>query len=144
MKEITAYLHFNGNAREALTFYKECLGGELFFTTVEESAMASQMPVEIHGHIMHSVLKIGSLTIYGSDMVRPKGVTIGNHMSLFINCISQDEINRFYANLVRDGKPGQPLTEAFWGSIYGDLDDKFGINWMLNYDKDEAINNNRK
>jgi len=103
--------------------------------------MASQMPVEIHGHIMHSVLKMGNLTLYGSDMVHPGGVTIGNHMSLFINCGSEEEINRFYTNLVKDGKPGQPLTEAFWGSIYGDLNDKFGINWMFNYDKDEIINN---
>ena len=141
MKEITAYLHFNGKAREAMTFYKDCLGGELLFTTVGETAMSSQLSPEIQKHIMHSVLKKDNLTLYGSDMVRPGGVTIGNHMSLFINCSSEEEINSFYKSLVKDGKPGQPLTQAFWGSIYGDLDDKYGINWMFNFDKDEVINN---
>lgn len=144
MKEISAYLHFKGEAREAMTFYKESLGGELFFTTVEESAMASQMPAEIQGHIMHSVLKKGNMTIYGSDMVRPGDINIGNHMSLFINCSTEEEINSIYENLVKDGKAGQPLTQAFWGSIYGDLNDKFGINWMLNYDRDEVMNNYHK
>jgi len=144
MKEITAYLHFKGEAREAMTFYKDCLGGELLFITVGETAMAAQMPAEIQGYIMHSVLKKDNLTIYGSDMVRPGGINIGNHMSLFINCSSEEEINSVYTNLVKDGKPGQPLTEAFWGSIYGDLNDKFGINWMFNYDKEEVINNNHK
>jgi PhnB protein len=58
MAQMNAYLHFNGNCREAMTFYKECLGGELNMQAVGESPMAAQMPPQIHTNILHASLEL--------------------------------------------------------------------------------------
>jgi PhnB protein len=68
MAQLNPYLTFNGNAREAMTFYQSCLGGELILNTIGESPMAAQMPKEKHNEILHSVLKNEHLTIMAADM----------------------------------------------------------------------------
>lgn len=54
MTQINSYLTFNGNCREAMTFYQECLGGELFMQTIGESPMAEQMPLPMKESILHA------------------------------------------------------------------------------------------
>jgi PhnB protein len=137
MTHINAYLHFNGNCREAMTFYKECLGGELTMQTVEESPMASPMPPESGQHIMHATLTKGNLVLMASDMMREQPIH-GNAMSLMLNCSSEEEIKNCFASLASGGTVEYPLAEQFWGATYGELTDKFGLNWMLNYDKSQG------
>jgi PhnB protein len=135
MARIDAYLRFDGNCRQAMTFYKECLGGELDLQSVGESAMAGQMPPETHKRIMHSTLRKGDLVLLGSDMMEDGGAKKGNTVTLALNCSSEEEINRFYRKLSAGGKETYPLKTEFWGATFGQLTDKFGIDWMLNYDK---------
>ena len=54
---------------------------------------------------------------------------------LLINCTSEAEINSLFSKLSAGGKVVHPLKEEFWGSIYGDFHDKFGVRWMMNWDK---------
>jgi PhnB protein len=136
MAQIVAYLTFNGNCREAMTFYKECLGGELTIQAVSDTPMASQMPPEEQKKIMHSSLAKGPLTLMASDMMGgPSGVVQGNAITLMLNCGSEQEIQASFAKLSAGGKVGHALKEEFWGSTFGDLTDKFGMRWMLNFDK---------
>jgi PhnB protein len=136
MAQILAYLTFNGNCREAMTFYKECLGGELSLQAVSDTPMASQMPPEAQNNIMHSSLTNGSMALMASDMMGgPNGVVHGNAITLMLNCGSEQEIQNFFAKLSAGGKVGHALKEEFWGSTFGDLTDKFGNRWMLNFDK---------
>ena len=134
---MNAYLHFNGNCREAMTFYQGCLGGKLAPQTVGESPMAGQMPAEAQKNILHAALTIGGVALMGSDMVGREGVTMGNNVSLTIVCSSKEEIDSFFAKLSAGGKVAHPLKEEFFGT-YGDLTDKYGINWMFNYEKPKA------
>jgi PhnB protein len=138
MTRISAYLRFNGKCREAMTFYKECLGAELILQTVGESAMAGQMPSEAQNHVMHSTLTKGDLVLLGSDMLGPEGLVNGNSMSLLLDCSSEEEIRSFYSALSAGGQATAPLKVEFWGSIFGILVDKFGKEWMLNYEKKPA------
>jgi PhnB protein len=135
MIRINAYLTFNGNCREAMTFYRECLGGELFVQTIGESPMADKIPPQIRDNVLHSTLAKGSLLIMASDMVSEQGLKKGNTVSLMLQCSSEEEIKHCYARLSRGGQATHPLENTFWGALFGDLTDKFGNHWLLNYDK---------
>ena len=135
MTQLFPYLRFNGNCREAMTFYQTCLGGELSLQTVAESPIAAQLPPEAGSNIMHATLTKGSLVLAGSDMAPAEGVKRGNHMVLTLNCSSAEEINTLFEKLSAGGQVSMPLSTEFWGDTFGMLTDKFGNEWMLNYAK---------
>jgi PhnB protein len=137
MMQISPYLHFNGKCSEAMKFYKECLGGELVMQKVGESPMAEQMPGEMQDQILHASLDRGKLSLMGSDMVGPDGIVEGNAISLTLICDSQEEIKDCFSRLADGGSVVYPLSEQFWGAIYGELTDRYGINWMLNFEKNK-------
>lgn len=134
MTQINAYLNFNGNCREAMNFYKECLGGELSLQTVEGSAIEAQCPPAMKHQVLHASLVKDNLVIMGSDMVGPDGFIKGNTISLSLNCNSEKEIQTFFPRLSAGGQIIHPLRVEFWGAVFGVLTDKFGVRWMLNYD----------
>ncbi|WP_306350053.1 VOC family protein [Flavobacterium sp. '19STA2R22 D10 B1'] len=134
MTQINPYLNFDGNCREAMAFYKECFGGELVMMPFEGSPMEDQVPAEAKQHIMHANLINGGLVLMASDSLSCE-LKRGNAITLSINCSSTAEIDTFFGNLSKDGNITMPLSEQFWGAKFGMLTDKFGVNWMLNYDK---------
>jgi PhnB protein len=135
MTQINAYLTFNGNCREVMTFYKDCLGAELAMQTVEGSAIEHQCPAAMKGQVLHaSVMKEG-LLLMGSDMIGPEGFVKGNTVALSLNCSSEEEINTFFNTLSDGGQIIHPLKMEFWGAIFGVFTDKYGMRWMLNYEK---------
>jgi PhnB protein len=137
MTQINSYLTFNGNCREAMTFYKEALGGELNLQTIADSPIADKMPAKMKDCILHSTLTDGALLIMASDMVADKGLIKGNAVSLMLNCSSEEEIRNFYAKLSAGGETTHPLEISFWGALFGDLTDKFGNQWLLHFDKNQ-------
>ena len=141
MTQINSYLTFSGNCREAMTFYKKCLGGELELQTIGESPMADKMPAKMKDCILHSTLTKGTLIIMGSDMVADNGLVKGNAVSMMLNCSSEDEIKTSYANLSAGGEATHPLENTFWGALFGDLTDKYGNHWLLHFDKNNTNGN---
>jgi PhnB protein len=136
--QINAYVSFSGKCREAMTFYKKCLGGDLALTTVGESTIATQCPAAMQDNILHSSLtRNGTLLLMASDMTGPDGFTQGNNIALSLDCSSEEEINTFFSKLSEGGKIIDPLKVQFWGALFGAFNDKFGIRWMLNYDKNQ-------
>jgi PhnB protein len=144
MSTINSYLTFNGNCREAMTFYKKCLGGDLTFQTVGESPLSEKMPEKMKGCILHCTLTNGSLLLMGSDMVGENGLIKGNAVSLILNCSSETEIRSCYKKLSVGGRATHPLEDSFWGALFGGLTDKYGNIWMLNYNKISNIKNLNK
>lgn len=135
-QQLNPYLKFNdGKCREAMGFYKKCLGGNLEFTTVGESAMAKDMPAGKHSLIMHSTLSKGDEVLFlGSDMMRDKAV-IGDNVGLALNCQSEKELDELFSKLSEGGEVFMKPEKTFWGGYFGMVIDKYGIEWMLNYQK---------
>jgi PhnB protein len=144
MTQINAYLNFTGNCREAMSFYNTCIGGELSMQTVAGSPAEAQCPDSMKDHILHSSLTKDNLVLMGSDMSGPEGITKGNNIALSLNCSNAEEISSFFSSLSTGGEIIHPLTEEFWGATFGVFNDKFGIRWMLNYDKNIQMNLNHK
>jgi PhnB protein len=138
MTQINAYLGFNGACAEAMTFYQECLGGELTLQKFEDTPMGSQCPEGMKNQIMHASLTKNGLILMATDMNAPGEEFIkGNNIALSLSCSSEPEINDFFKKLSNGGKIVDPLKIQFWGALFGVLKDKFGIIWMLNYDKSQ-------
>jgi PhnB protein len=137
MKSIHSYLTFNGNCREAMTFYKKCLGGKLSFQTIGESPLSQKMPAKMKNCILQAVLTHKDFVLMGSDMVSESGLLKGNSVSMVLNCSSEKEIRECYKNLSRGGEPTHPLEITFWNALFGGLKDKYGNTWILNYKNDE-------
>lgn len=135
MSSINSYLTFNGNCREAMTFYKKCLGGELNLQTIGESPLSEKMPPQMRDSILHAALTKDDLVLMGSDMAGENRLLRGNAVSLLLNCSSEGEIKTFYANLSKGGQATHPLEISFFGALFGGLTDKFGNHWLLHFDK---------
>ncbi len=137
MTAINTYIGFNGACREAMNFYKDCLGGDLFIQTIGESPMADKFPAGMKDKVLHSSLNKGSLLLMGSDVNGPEQYSQGNNIALSLSCSSEEEINTFFSKLSEGGKVMDPLKAQFWGAIFGAVKDKYGIGWMFNYDKNQ-------
>jgi PhnB protein len=134
---LTPYLTFNGNCREAMTFYQQCLGGDLQIQPFAGSPAAAHLPAEVQGGVLHSILTNGSLVLMASDTgTRP--VAKGDMVSLSVNCQSEEEINGLFQQFAQGGTVTMDLQDTFWGARFGMLTDRFGIDWMFNYDKPAA------
>ena len=141
MTHLIAYLQFSGRCREALTFYRDCLGGDISMQKVAESPMAAQMPSEAGANILHgSLTKEGTVIVMGSDMMGAR-LKPGNSVALCLNCSSDEEIYTVFEKLSDGGQVIMPLHQSFWGATYGELTDKFGISWMLNHTRNQTTTN---
>jgi PhnB protein len=133
MKDFTAYLTFDGNCREAMTFYAKCLGAELSLMPFSE--MKENFPKEAKDRIMHARLTKGSPTLMASDTMPGMPFQQGNNFSISVNCESVQEIESLFTAIGENGKVTMPLQETFWAARFGMLTDRFGINWMFNFEQ---------
>lgn len=132
MQNLNPYLTFNGNCREAMTFYHGVLGGDIFMQTFGDSPM--EVSDKEKDQVMHSSITSGSIVIMASDSMPDHPVKIGGNVSLSINCTSREEVEKLYNALTLGGQATMPLQDTFWGAYFGMLTDKFGVQWMFNYD----------
>jgi len=139
MTKIRAYLTFNGNCREAMTFYQHCLGGELNLQTMEESPMACQLPDTLKDCILHSTLIKENFVLMGSDMVGADGLQKGNAISLLIDCNTEEELREYYNSLSVNGTATHPIENTFWGALFGGLTDRYGHHWLFHYHKLKVV-----
>jgi PhnB protein len=135
MKQINPYITFNGNCREAMTYYAACLGGELMLQPIGESPMADKLPKQMKDCILHATLTSEGFVLMGSDMTPETGLVKGNSVSIMLNCTSEDHIKKTFEKLSSGGVVKHPLENTFWGALFGDLTDKFGNHWILNFNK---------
>ncbi|UXP31247.1 VOC family protein [Reichenbachiella agarivorans] len=133
--KIHSYLTFSGNCREAMTFYQSCLGGTLRFQTIGDSPLSEKMPQRMKDCILHAALTKNDLTLLASDMVGQSGLNHGNAVSLSLSCGSEEEIRSCFEKLSAGGIAEHPLEDSFWGALFGNLTDKYGNHWLLNYER---------
>jgi PhnB protein len=133
MKEFTAYLNFDGNCREAMTFYKKCLDAEL--DLLPFSGMPGEVPAEAKDRIMHARLKKGAAVLMASDTMPGMPFQQGNAYSIMVSCESVQQAETLFTAFGENGKVGMPLQETFWAARFGMLTDQFGVNWMFNLEK---------
>jgi PhnB protein len=133
MKQINAYLNFKGNCREAMTFYKDCLGGELNIMSLKDMPAGMPCPEGTENNVMHSELKNEGGSIMATDMNAPEGLQPGNNFSLAAACSSEEEMNKKFDAIMQGGQVYESPKMQFWGDYFGFGADKFGTKWMFTY-----------
>jgi PhnB protein len=131
MKALITYLNFDGNAREAMTFYQRCLDAELTLQTFKDASMDA--PPGAEDRLVHARLaKNGAVILMASDTMPGMPFVQGNNFSLSVDCDDVAEIDKLFQAMGEGGKVTMPLQDTFWGARFGMLTDKFGVNWMFN------------
>jgi PhnB protein len=132
--QATPYLMFDGNAREALEFYKEVFQGEVEgIQTYGEADYPT--PPEAHDRIIHAQFRKGDLFLMASDSFPGKPNVVGNNISLALDFESEEEIQKIYDALRQKGTVFMDLQDTFWGAKYAKVKDPFGVIWDLNHQK---------
>jgi PhnB protein len=134
MKEVNAYLIFNGNCREAMAFYQKCLGGDLRVTTFGD--MPGNIPPEAKALIAHArIVEGGGPILMASDNMGAPPVAHGENFFVSIACDSVQETEKLFAALSAKGKIKMPPQETSWAERFTMFTDRFGINWMSSCEK---------
>lgn len=141
MSKVSTYLNFPRHTEEAFNFYKSVFGGEFagdgiarFGDIPPQEGMP--MPEEDKNLVMHIALPIlGSHLLMGTDSPESMGFTVqaGNNVHLNLEPDSREETERLFQALSEGGKITMPLQDMFWGAYYGSCTDKYGIQWMVNF-----------
>ncbi|HEX2193946.1 MAG TPA: VOC family protein [Candidatus Limnocylindria bacterium] len=130
---LNPYLSFQGNAREAMEFYRDVLGGELTVTTFAEGGLP-------HGpdegdKVMHAQLETPTgFTLMASDAVStaPAPPSSGVQVSLSGDRDADAELSGYFDKLAAKGQVVEPLEEAPWGDKFGMVADPYGVLWLVN------------
>jgi len=139
MASINPYIHFNGNAEETFTFYKSVFGGN-FATIVRFKDMDFEGAPNFEKEaekIMHIALPIGKHSLLlGSDTPEQMGKhnEMETRSKISINAESKEEADKLFNGLSVGGQIEMPLEESPWGSYFAMFRDKFGIEWMINFE----------
>ena len=130
--KLNPYLSFDGRCREAFDFYAKTFGGKVaFMQSYGDSAMASSMPPETHGRIMHVTLQIGAQVLQGADA--PPGMfTKPDGFSVALQFDEVAEGERVFNALAQNGQVKMPFQSTFWAKGFGMVIDQFGTPWIVN------------
>jgi PhnB protein len=138
MAIINPYINFNGNAEEAFLFYQSVFGGEFAKIMRFKDLSSPEFPVSDNeaDKIMHIALPIGKNVLMANDVPEFMGRTNENeHRSkISINAESKEEADKLFNGLSASGTIEMPITDSPWGSYFGMFRDKFGIEWMVDFD----------
>jgi PhnB protein len=134
VKEIVTYLSFDGQTREAMQFYAKALGGELMMMSGADMP-AANCPADFKDRILHARLTKGNRSLLmASDTPPGMPYQAGSNFSVSVHCESLEEIQRLFAAIGEGGTVQMPLADMFWGAHWGTLRDRYGIQWMFNYE----------
>ncbi len=139
MLRINPYLNFNGNTEEAFNFYKSVFGGEFrMLMRFKDTPEAGNIPADARNQIMHVALPLGKNNVLmGTDAPESMGfgLKVGNNVHIAIHTESREEADKLFKGLSAGGKVQMPMADMFWGDYYGSFTDKFGVQWMISFNK---------
>jgi PhnB protein len=138
MALINPHINFNGNAEEAFNFYKSVFGGEFAMIMRLKDLASPEFPVSPidKNKIMHIALPIGKNILMGNDVPASMGRVNENEnrSKISISAESREEADRLFKGLSAGGNIEVPISNSPWGSYFGMFRDKYGIEWMVDFD----------
>lgn len=130
---LKTYLSFNGDCRQALTFYAELLGGTVVaMQTFGETPGCDGLPEAARDSILHGRVDLGPFSLMGTDATpdHPYAGVNGSYVVADVDEVERAEA--VFAALSADAQIEMPLQQTFWARRYGSLTDRFGVRWMVN------------
>ncbi len=138
MAQINPHINFNGNAEEAFNFYKSVFGGEFAKIMRFKDLESVEFPVSEKeaNKIMHIALPIGKSILMANDVPEILGRTNENEnrSKIVISAESKEEADKLFNGLSAGGQIEMSIADSPWGSYFGMFRDKYGIEWMVDFD----------
>ncbi|MBI2419306.1 MAG: VOC family protein [Ignavibacteriales bacterium] len=137
MAQINPHINFNGNAEEAFTFYKSVFGGEFTEIIRFKDIASPEFPVSESeaNKILNIALPIGNNVLLANDVPESMGRTNENEnrSKISIRAESKEEADKLFNGLSAGGQIEMPIEDGPWGSYFGMFRDKYGIEWMVDF-----------
>ena len=139
---VSSYLNFDGKTEEAFLFYREVFKTEFIgegiqrFSDIPASSEHPPVAEEIKKMVLHVELPIlGGHILMGTDAPKEMGFTMtnGNNMHICMEPETREEADRLFNELSAGGNVTMPMADMFFGAYFGEFSDKYGINWMINF-----------
>ena len=138
MAQINPHINFNGNAEEAFNFYRSVFGGEFSKIVRFKDIAGPEFPIpeKEENKLMHIALPIGNNVLMANDVPEFMGTVNEreNRSKISIRTESKDEADKLFNGLSAGGEVEMPLEEDAGGSCFGMFRDKYGIEWIVEYD----------
>lgn len=136
--QATPYFTFDGNCEEALNFYAQAFNGQINNLSRFEGSPAEGMATDKQ-RVMHAQFEAPRISFMASDSGDESWkAEKGNMVHLSINFDDAVELEKVFTALSDGATITMPLQDTFWGARFGMLTDRFGINWMFNYDYEKV------
>jgi PhnB protein len=133
---LNPYLSFDGDARQAMEFYKEVFGGTLAINTYGDFGRPDTPDSD---KIMHAMLETPSgFALMGADAPPGTEHTPGNNFSVSLSGDAAAELRGYWEKLSAGGSVSVPLEKQMWGDEFGMCTDRFGIPWMVNISQQQS------
>lgn len=138
MASINPHVNFNGNAEEAFNFYRSVFGGEFSKIIRFKDLASDEFPVAENeaNKIMHIALPIGKSILMANDVPEILGRTNENEnrSKIVISADSKEEADHLFNGLSAGGQIEMSIADSPWGTYFGMFRDKYGIEWMVEFD----------
>ena len=137
---VEVYLIFNGNCREAVSFYEKAFNTskpEIMTFGDSPQNPSYPLPEEAKELVMHTRLSIFGSTVMFSDTFPGNPFTVGNNVTLAVVSDDEAKMREAFDSLKDGGEVKMELQETFWSKCYGALTDKFGVEWQFSYEENK-------
>jgi PhnB protein len=131
--KMTTYVNFPGTCAEAFRFYEKHLGGTIgMMMTHAQAPDQSKVNPDWKDAVLHARLSVGGTELLGADIPKAQPMRSA-YLSLAVE--SDGEAERIFAALADGGEVFMPMQETFFASRFGQLRDRFGLNWMILHER---------
>ena len=131
--KMTTYLNFAGNCKVAFAYYEKHLGGKVIMSmTFDQMPDPKTVPPGMEKGVLHAQIAIADTVLMASDGPNVEPMRSA-YLSLSVG--SNEEAERIYKALADGGEVFMAMGETFFAHRFGQLRDKFGINWMVIHDR---------
>lgn len=136
MAALEPYINFAGKTAEAIDYYKSIFGGDANVQLAKDGPLADKTPEDKLNQVFHADLTTpAGFHILASDMMSEDQQPVNNVISLALMTDTEEQLKDYFEKLSDGGKVVWPVRESEWGSTYAQVVDKYGVQWMLNFDK---------
>jgi PhnB protein len=130
--QMSAYFFFHGRTEEAMKFYQSALGGELEISRNRDAPFAADLPKDSLDDVLHATLRGNDFTLMASDNRPNAHQEQSPNIALCLNFTDEPKCQEVFKALSIGATITVPLQKAFWGALFTEFTDQYGINWMLN------------
>lgn len=130
---INPYLVLNGDGQEAVKFYEHALNAEILEIQTFGDMPDPEFPIpeEAKDRIMHANLKVGNTSLMLSDTFPGQLYQLGSQVAVTIMVNDPEKTKEVFEKLKQGGNVHMELQETFWSPLFGQVTDKYGVNWQL-------------